>query len=87
MFHGNGGNMGHRIPLAKVFYAKMRCNVLMVSYRGHVSGCLAPEGCLDMFLLLAQVRPFRGLSIGERSGQAACLFASLMTGTFPQASA
>ncbi|TFK50535.1 alpha/beta-hydrolase [Heliocybe sulcata] len=35
MFHGNGGNMGHRIPLAKVFYIKMRCNVMMVSYRGY----------------------------------------------------
>ncbi|KDQ55509.1 hypothetical protein JAAARDRAFT_37523 [Jaapia argillacea MUCL 33604] len=35
MFHGNGGNVGHRIPLAKVFYVKMRCNVLMVSYRGY----------------------------------------------------
>lgn len=35
MFHGNGGNMGHRIPLAKVFYVKMRCNVMMVSYRGY----------------------------------------------------
>ena len=34
MFHGNGGNHGHRIPLAKVFYIKMRCNVLMLSYRG-----------------------------------------------------
>ncbi|KAG6820026.1 hypothetical protein H0H93_006364 [Arthromyces matolae] len=35
MFHGNGGNIGHRVPLAKVFYVKMRCNVLMVSYRGY----------------------------------------------------
>jgi len=35
MFHGNGGNVGHRIPLAKVFFVKMRCNVLMVSYRGY----------------------------------------------------
>ncbi|KAG9311220.1 Alpha/Beta hydrolase protein [Chiua virens] len=35
MFHGNGGNHGHRIPLARVFYVKMRCNVLMVSYRGY----------------------------------------------------
>jgi hypothetical protein len=34
MFHGNGGNHGHRIPLAKVFYTRMRCNVLMPSYRG-----------------------------------------------------
>ncbi|KAI0288275.1 Alpha/Beta hydrolase protein [Russula brevipes] len=35
MFHGNGGNHGHRIPLGRVFFAKMRCNVLMVSYRGY----------------------------------------------------
>jgi len=35
MFHGNGGNHGHRIPLAKVFYVRMRCNVLMLSYRGY----------------------------------------------------
>lgn len=36
MFHGNGGNMGHRVPLAKIFYLRMRCNVMMVSYRGCV---------------------------------------------------
>ncbi|KZV61490.1 alpha/beta-hydrolase [Peniophora sp. CONT] len=35
MFHGNGGNAGHRIPLARVFFLKMRCNVLMLSYRGY----------------------------------------------------
>ncbi|RDX49406.1 alpha/beta-hydrolase [Lentinus brumalis] len=35
MFHGNGGNVGHRIPLAKVFYVRLRCNVLMLSYRGY----------------------------------------------------
>ncbi|KAI0253116.1 Alpha/Beta hydrolase protein [Lactifluus subvellereus] len=38
MFHGNGGNHGHRIPLAKIFFGKMRCNVIMPSYRGHVYG-------------------------------------------------
>lgn len=37
MFHGNGGNHGHRIPLARIFFVKMRCNVLMLSYRGCVS--------------------------------------------------
>ncbi|KAF8233868.1 alpha/beta-hydrolase, partial [Tricholoma matsutake] len=35
MFHGNGGNHGHRIPIAKIFFMKMRCNVLMMSYRGY----------------------------------------------------
>ncbi|KAG9105162.1 hypothetical protein FRC07_009556, partial [Ceratobasidium sp. 392] len=33
--HANAGNVGHRIPLAKVFYNKMRCNVFMLSYRGY----------------------------------------------------
>ncbi|KAK0450350.1 Alpha/Beta hydrolase protein [Desarmillaria tabescens] len=35
MFHGNGGNLGHRIPLGMMFQLLMRCNVLMVSYRGY----------------------------------------------------
>ncbi|KAF5332332.1 hypothetical protein D9758_016115 [Tetrapyrgos nigripes] len=35
MFHGNGGNVGHRIPLGMMFQQFMRCNVLMVSYRGY----------------------------------------------------
>ncbi|KAG7095054.1 hypothetical protein E1B28_005844 [Marasmius oreades] len=35
MFHGNGGNFGHRIPLGMMFQMYMRCNVLMVSYRGY----------------------------------------------------
>ncbi|KAF9531417.1 BEM46 family protein [Crepidotus variabilis] len=35
MFHGNGGNMGHRLPLASIFYKRMRCNVFMMSYRGY----------------------------------------------------
>ncbi|KAF8880674.1 Alpha/Beta hydrolase protein [Infundibulicybe gibba] len=34
MFHGNGGNIGHRIPLAKAFHHRMKCNVLMLSYGG-----------------------------------------------------
>lgn len=46
MFHGNGGNHGHRIPLAKVFYLKMRCNVVMLSYRGygHSEGAPSEKG-------------------------------------------
>ncbi|KAG0174878.1 hypothetical protein DFQ28_007667 [Apophysomyces sp. BC1034] len=31
----NAGNMGHRLPIAKVFYEKNRCNVVMLSYRGY----------------------------------------------------
>ncbi|KAF8664211.1 hypothetical protein AX16_000774 [Volvariella volvacea WC 439] len=46
MFHGNGGNLGHRIPLARVFFLKMRCNVLMLSYRGygHSEGSPSEKG-------------------------------------------
>ncbi len=33
MFYGNGGNHGHRIPLGKIFFGKMRCNVIMLSFR------------------------------------------------------
>ncbi|KIJ15799.1 hypothetical protein PAXINDRAFT_162855 [Paxillus involutus ATCC 200175] len=50
MFHGNGGNHGHRIPLARIFFVKMRCNVLMLSYRGygHSEGTPSEAGlCID----------------------------------------
>ncbi|KAF9559944.1 alpha/beta-hydrolase [Agrocybe pediades] len=46
MFHGNGGNLGHRIPLAGIFYKRMRCNVLMMCYRGygHSEGSPSEKG-------------------------------------------
>ncbi|KAJ1920860.1 bem46 protein, variant [Tieghemiomyces parasiticus] len=34
-FHANAGNMGHRLPIAKVLYERLKCNVLMISYRGY----------------------------------------------------
>lgn len=37
IFHANAGNMGHRLPLAKVFWKQMGCNVFLLSYRGCVS--------------------------------------------------
>lgn len=33
--HANAGNMGHRLPLAAVFYKRFGCNVFMLSYRGY----------------------------------------------------
>lgn len=35
MFHGNAGNIGHRIPIAKMLERSLDCNVLMVEYRGY----------------------------------------------------
>lgn len=34
-FHGNAGNIGHRVPIGKVFSDDMNVNVLMVGYRGY----------------------------------------------------
>jgi len=35
MFHGNAGNIGHRLPIAKVLSHDLSCNVLMLEYRGY----------------------------------------------------
>ncbi|KAG8968581.1 hypothetical protein FRC05_001506 [Tulasnella sp. 425] len=35
IFHANAGNLGHRLPLARLFYDQMRCNVFILSYRGY----------------------------------------------------
>ncbi|CAO3680721.1 unnamed protein product [Rhizopus stolonifer] len=34
-FHAHTGNMGHRLPIAQVFYKKLGYNVVMLSYRGY----------------------------------------------------
>lgn len=33
-FHGNAGNVGHRLPLARAFVTHLKCAVMMVDYRG-----------------------------------------------------
>lgn len=35
MFHGNAGNIGHRVPIAKVLEENLGCNVFMLEYRGY----------------------------------------------------
>jgi hypothetical protein len=35
MFHGNAGNIGHRVPIAKILTEELGCNVLMLQYRGY----------------------------------------------------
>ena len=35
MFHGNAGNIGHRVPIAKVIEENSGCNVFMLEYRGY----------------------------------------------------
>ena len=35
MFHGNAGNIGHRVPIGKMLQQSLSCNVLMLEYRGY----------------------------------------------------
>ena len=35
MFHGNAGNIGHRIPIARVLANDLLCTTLMLEYRGY----------------------------------------------------
>lgn len=35
MFHGNAGNIGHRVPIAKFIEENTGCSILMLEYRGY----------------------------------------------------
>ena len=35
MFHGNAGNVGHRLPIGKFLSENLGCNVFMLEYRGY----------------------------------------------------
>ncbi|KAI5286158.1 hypothetical protein KEM54_007002 [Ascosphaera aggregata] len=43
MFHGNAGNIGHRVPIAEAFAYNVGCNVFMVEYRGYGASTGAPD--------------------------------------------
>ncbi|KAI6032729.1 Alpha/Beta hydrolase protein [Pisolithus orientalis] len=82
MFHGNGGNLGHRIPLAHVFYTTMRCNVFMLSYRGYgrsegkpsESGlCIDAQTVLDYILAHANLRGTPIILYGQSLGGAVAI--------------
>jgi abhydrolase domain-containing protein 13 len=34
-FHGNAGNIGHRLPIAKILAEDLGCNVFFLEYRGY----------------------------------------------------
>lgn len=34
-FHGNAGNIGHRLPIARVLAQDLQCTTLMLEYRGY----------------------------------------------------
>ncbi|KAK4231762.1 protein bem46 [Podospora fimiseda] len=43
MFHGNAGNIGHRLPIARMLIAATGCNVFMLEYRGYGISTGAPD--------------------------------------------
>lgn len=43
MFHGNAGNIGYRIPIAKILATEIGCNVLMLQYRGYGRSTGTPD--------------------------------------------
>ena len=43
MFHGNAGNIGHRIPIGKFMCDTVGCNVLMLEYRGYGESTGTPD--------------------------------------------
>ena len=43
MFHGNAGNVGHRLPIGKVLAESLGCHVFMAEYRGYGSSTGAPS--------------------------------------------
>ncbi|KAJ5902245.1 hypothetical protein N7495_002773 [Penicillium taxi] len=43
MFHGNAGNIGHRVPIAKALMDTLQCNVFLLEYRGYGLSTGVPE--------------------------------------------
>lgn len=43
MFHGNAGNIGHRLPIARVLVNLIGCNVFMLEYRGYGTSTGDPD--------------------------------------------
>jgi hypothetical protein len=43
MFHGNAGNIGHRIPIARMFVENIGVSVFMLEYRGYGLSTGSPD--------------------------------------------
>lgn len=43
MFHGNAGNIGHRLPIARMIIQYIGCNVFMLEYRGYGTSTGEPD--------------------------------------------
>ena len=80
MFHGNAGNIGYRVPIAKIIADDLRCNVLMLQYRGYGLSTGTPnekglmidaQTGLDYIRHRAELRGTRIVLYGQSIGKSA----------------
>ncbi|GAA6054362.1 hypothetical protein JCM3770_003337 [Rhodotorula araucariae] len=83
LLHANAGNVGHRLPIAKVFWDRMRCNVVALSYRGygHSEGSPSERGikldaqtALDHILSHPELEKTQIFVYGQSIGGAVAIF-------------
>jgi abhydrolase domain-containing protein 13 len=79
MFHGNAGNVGHRLPIGKVLSESLGCNVFMLEYRGYGLSTGVPDEnglaidaqtALDYIRARAELRDTKLLIYGQSLGGA-----------------
>jgi fermentation-respiration switch protein FrsA (DUF1100 family) len=79
MFHGNAGNIGHRLPIARMLINYVGCNVLMLEYRGYGTSTGEPDESglnldaqtgLDYLRQRAETRDHRYIIYGQSLGGA-----------------
>ncbi|KAL8370701.1 hypothetical protein RB595_000863 [Gaeumannomyces hyphopodioides] len=79
MFHGNAGNIGHRLPIARHLIGVIGCNVFMLEYRGYGLSTGAPDEsglmtdaqtALDYLRDRAETRSHRLVVYGQSLGGA-----------------
>ncbi|KAL8731540.1 MAG: hypothetical protein Q9166_003386 [cf. Caloplaca sp. 2 TL-2023] len=82
MFHGNAGNIGHRVPIAKVLEEKTGCNVFMLEYRGYGLSTGTPDEnginidaqtALDYIRIQGETRNDKIIVYGESIGGACAI--------------
>lgn len=82
-FHGNAGNIGHRLMNAYGLYTSLGCNVLMVEYRGYGKSHGAPsevglyqdaEAAMDYLLCQTQISRDKIIVFGRSLGGAIAIY-------------
>ncbi|KAI8062653.1 Alpha/Beta hydrolase protein [Gongronella butleri] len=81
-FHSHTGNMGHRLPIAQVFYKKFGYNIVLVSYRGYglsegkpneIGLKLDAQAALDYILHHPILRHTKLIAFGQSLGGAVAI--------------